>query len=88
ALMLKYGKLGLIDEMSGTLGQSTPAKAGPGAEAPLARPAAATANATVRAAKVGAGRTAGRDRDEPARRRSEDRRAAQAAMTEGGTGDG
>jgi hypothetical protein len=24
ALMLKYGKLGLIDEMSGTLGQSTP----------------------------------------------------------------
>jgi len=25
ALMLKYGKLGLIDEMSGTLGQSTPA---------------------------------------------------------------
>jgi hypothetical protein len=46
ALMLKYGKLALIDEMSGTLGQSTPAKSGDAeasGEAVIARPAAESA---------------------------------------------
>jgi hypoxanthine phosphoribosyltransferase len=88
ALMLKYGKLGLIDEMSGTLGQSTPAKAGPGAETPLSPTAAGPAAATVRTATVGAGRGAGRDRANPARRRVDDRRASQTALTEGGSADG
>jgi len=88
ALMLKYGKLGLIDEMSGTLGQSTPAKAGPATEAPLVTAAAAPATTPVGPATVGAGRTAGRERVTPARRRIDDRTVSRAVMTEGGSADG
>ncbi len=52
ALMLKYGKLALIDEMSGTLGQSTPAKSGGAESAEDAAVAPAPAAPTVVAPAV------------------------------------
>ncbi|MFI5225662.1 MAG: hypothetical protein ACHQ3P_03190 [Candidatus Limnocylindrales bacterium] len=66
ALMLKYGKLALIDEMSGTLGQSTPAKSGEvetSGDAAIAP--AATEPATIASSPAG-----------PARRTPRSRRAA------------
>ncbi len=69
ALMLKYGKLALIDEMSGTLGQSTPAKSGGSESAEDAASAPPTVPAVV-APAVAVPAAAGQTRRTPRARRA------------------
>jgi hypothetical protein len=89
ALMLKYGKVALIDEMSGTLGQSTPARALDPASAATA--ADSTAIGAAAAAIPGAAGAADPARRLPTagrRRAPTERSTAAAVVMEGGPVDG
>jgi hypothetical protein len=65
ALMLKYGRIALVDELSGTPGQVTPARDEPEGPDETERPPVAPLRPMARAAKAAgerAERTAGRSR--------------------------